>query len=83
VIGDADVRLGGMDSGIRWAARAPFGWKPSGVDAIGVPSTGLSLGRLLASRAHLRFTRPEGDNSISCGKQGQWVPGSKRAVSRL
>ena len=70
-IGDADVRLGGMGSGIRWAGRAPFGWKPSGVDAIGVPSTGLSLGRLLASRAHLRFTRLEGNTSISHGKQGQ------------
>ena len=30
-------------------------------DAIGVPSTGLSLGWLLASRASLRFTRRQSD----------------------
>ena len=30
-----------------------------GPDAIGIPSTGLSLGWLLASRANLRFTRQE------------------------
>jgi hypothetical protein len=32
-----------------------------GPDAIGVPSTGLSLGWMLASRASLRFTRHDGN----------------------
>jgi len=36
---------------------SPLRLEPSGVDAIGVPSTGLSLGGLLASRARFRFTR--------------------------
>lgn len=38
---------------------------------IGVPSTGLSLGWLLASRASLRFTRQPGDTASASSKQGQ------------
>ena len=38
------------------AGESPLRCWPSGVDAIGVPSTGLSLGGLLASRARFRFT---------------------------
>lgn len=44
---------------------------PSGVDAIGVPSTGLSLDGLLASRARLRFTRRSGNSLAVSGEQGE------------
>jgi hypothetical protein len=40
-------------------------------DAIGVPSTGLSLGRMLASRARLRFARREGDTASGSARQDQ------------
>src|SRR5437867_2700060 len=39
--------------------------------AIGVPSAGLSLGWVLASRASLRFTRREGDTPRRRAKQEQ------------
>jgi hypothetical protein len=42
-----------------------------GPDAIGVPSTGLSLGWLLASRASLRFTRHAGDTDSGPQEQEQ------------
>jgi hypothetical protein len=42
-----------------------------GPDAIGVPSTGLSLGWLLASRASLRFARHDGDTRRAREKQDQ------------
>jgi hypothetical protein len=42
-----------------------------GPDAIGVPSTGLSLGRMLASRANLRFTRRDDDTARAPAKQDQ------------
>lgn len=42
-----------------------------GPDAIGVPSTELSLGWMLASRANLRFTRPKGDTAKAPKKQEQ------------
>ncbi len=50
---------------------SPLRLNPSGVDAIGVPSAGLSLGGLLASRARLRFTRPGVNSSNENGRQGQ------------
>jgi hypothetical protein len=40
-------------------------------NAIGVPSTELSLGGMLASRARLRFTRREGDIASESRKQDQ------------
>ena len=40
-------------------------------NAIGVPSTELSLGWMLASRASLRFTRREVDTASEPRKQGQ------------
>ena len=40
-------------------------------NAIGVPSTELSLGWMLASRANLRFTRREVDTASVSRKQGQ------------
>jgi len=40
-------------------------------NAIGVPSTGLSLGWMLASRADLRFTRREGDTGSDSAMQDQ------------
>src|ERR1700677_4929781 len=40
-------------------------------NAIGVPSTELSLGGMLASRARLRFTRREGDIASASRKQDQ------------
>ena len=40
-------------------------------NAIGVPSTELSLGWMLASRASLRFTRRDGDTASVSGKQDQ------------
>src|SRR5262249_30639751 len=39
--------------------------------AIGVPSTGLSLGWLLASRASLRFTRQDRDTEVVSEEQEQ------------
>jgi hypothetical protein len=42
-----------------------------GQDAIGVPSTGLSLGWMLASRANLRFTRREVDTASVSAMQEQ------------
>ncbi len=42
-----------------------------GPHAIGVPSTGLSLGWMLASRANLRFTRLNGDTAKALEKQEQ------------
>src|SRR5262249_45018213 len=47
----------GMDSGVRWGRKTPWVARPRGQGAIGTPSAGLSLGGLLASRAHRRFTR--------------------------
>lgn len=44
-------------------------WSDTGGDAIGVPSTGLSLGWLLASRANLRFTRRGSDTQSRSEKQ--------------
>ena len=40
-------------------------------NAIGVPSTGLSLGWMLASRASLRFTRRGSDTASASSKQDQ------------
>ena len=40
-------------------------------NAIGVPSAGLSLGWMLASRANLRFTRRQGDTASVSRKQEQ------------
>ena len=40
-------------------------------NAIGVPSTELSLGWILASRANLRFTRREGDTASVSAMQDQ------------
>ena len=41
------------------------------LNAIGVPSTGLSLGWMLASRANLRFTRRAVDTASESSKQVQ------------
>ena len=64
--------LGGM-------AQVSDGGKEEGPDrqsdpepnAIGVPSAGLSLGWMLASRANLRFTRRDGDTAREPEKQEQ------------
>ena len=57
----SEVRLGGM-APVSDAPQSHEIIDDSGAGRIGVPSTGLSLGRLLASRADLRFTRHEHDN---------------------
>ena len=44
---------------------------PQGPNALGVPSAGLSLGGMLASRANLRFTRREGNTALASEKQEQ------------
>ena len=57
----SEVRFGGMAP----VSDAPQSHRisgDSGAGRIGVPSTGLSLSRLLASRADLRFTRQDHDN---------------------
>src|SRR5262249_20710351 len=48
---------------LAWGQRWPFG----------APSAGLSLGGLLASRAHLRFTRRGACTATTIGEQGQAV----------
>ncbi len=53
-----------------WRARG-LDLNDQGPDAIGVPSTGLSLGWMLASRANLRFTRLNGDNAKALEKPEQ------------
>src|SRR5579884_1501328 len=59
-------------SGIRWQGQEPLGRQAGqGLDAIGVPSTELSLGWMLASRANLRFTRREGNTGDIARKQEQ------------
>lgn len=75
------LRLGGMTRH-PMDGESPLRCWPSGVDAIGVPSTGLSLGGLLASRARFRFTRPSGNTSAASGRQEQHVVGFRCAVSR-
>jgi hypothetical protein len=55
--------MGGKEAPDRMADPEP--------NAIGVPSAGLSLGWMLASRTSLRFTRREGDNASVSRKQDQ------------
>ncbi len=62
--GIAQVSDGGEDKALdRLADPEPH--------AIGVPSAGLSLGWMLASRANLRFARREGDTAGVSRKQEQ------------
>src|ERR1700694_1684042 len=49
--------------------KAPERMADPGPHAIGVPSAGLSLGWMLASRANLRFTRRVGDTAVGSRKQ--------------
>ena len=65
-----EVRLGGM-APVSDTPQSHRLSRDSGAGRIGVPSTGLSLGRLLASRADLRFTRREGDSESVSRKQEQ------------
>jgi hypothetical protein len=53
------------------AKRLRIGEPTRSQDAIGVPSTGLSLGGMLASRARLRFARPEVDTARELAQQDQ------------
>ncbi len=70
--GGVEVRFLRHGSGIRWERQEPLtGNRPRGSTPIGVPSTGLSLGGLLASRARLRFTRCEGDTASGSSQQEQ------------
>ena len=46
-----------MGSGVQWRGKHPWAIASRGRHTIGAPEAGLSLGRLLASRACLRFTR--------------------------
>jgi hypothetical protein len=63
--------LGGMAPASDGVKGPPWALWPKGRGGIGAPSAGLSLGGLLASRAHLRFTRRERFTATRAGKQGQ------------
>ena len=56
------MRFKRYGSGIRWEGKDLWPVDSQRSNAIGVPSAGLSLGWLLASRANLRFTRRVGDS---------------------
>src|SRR5262249_29146095 len=64
-MGPVSERGNGPQAGrwLAWGQRWPFG----------APSAGLSLGGLLASRAHLRFTRRGACTATTIGEQGQAV----------
>jgi len=70
-MGKTQVRFGRHNSGVRWAGKSPWAAKPRVCGAIGAPSAELSLGGLLASRAHLCFSRREGCISTAVTKQEQ------------
>jgi len=70
-LGKAGVRFRRHGSGVRWAEKSPWALRPRGQGAIGAPSAGLSLGRLRARRAYLRFTRRDGFTAINGGDQEQ------------
>src|SRR6266850_4709618 len=53
------------------AEKSPLVGAARGVTPIGVPSAGLSLGWMLASRANLRFARRESDNVRAPRRQDQ------------
>ena len=69
--GQTEVRFERHHSGVRWGRMSPWAMQPRGHSAIGAPSAELSLGGLLASRAHLRFTRRPGCTATAAGKQEQ------------
>ena len=64
------VRFGRHGSGVRGVKR-PLGVVAQGQGALGAPSAGLSLGRLLASRARLRLARRGGNNPRQVVEQEQ------------
>src|SRR5258707_5854885 len=53
------------------AEKSPLVGAARGVTPIGVPSAGLSVGWMLASRANLRFARRESDNVRAPRRQDQ------------
>jgi hypothetical protein len=62
------------------AYQGPWPWKRPGARA---PSAGLSLGGLLASRAHLRFTRHQRSTATAAGGQEQAGRENGRSVTAL
>jgi len=72
VCGGAEVRFGGMAQVSDGQKKSPWSIaRLRGSTPIGVHSTGLSLGGLLASRARLRFARQQGDTATGSSMQEQ------------